>query len=555
MLVCSFAEIFSIASVLPLLKVLADPEQVLHFVPLQFFFSKLGISAPNQLLLPCTIFFCLTVLFASFIRLVLLWASTRLSFAAGADFSADIYRRTLYQPYVFHKERNSSEVISGITTKVNTVIFLVISPMLTLINSCIFLGIIFLGLLWVAPLVSISIFGTLLAIYSFIIYISRHKLLFDGQIASIKADKIIQILQEGLGSIRDILLDGTQELYSATYNKTDSALRRAQASAVFIGAFPRYIVEGSGTIIIALVAYFLGARDSSLTTIIPVFGVVVLGAQRLIPLVQQAYNSWANIQTGKEMLKDTIALLKQPLLIDHQGITSTPLALKSTILINNVSFSYEANAPLILKNINLEIKRGAIIGFIGKTGGGKSTLLDIIMGLLKPTSGKIEVDTIPITQKNLRSWQSNIAHVPQNVFLSDASIAENIAFGVDRDLIDINRVIECTKAAHIDDEVNQLPQGYQAIVGEGGMRLSGGQRQRIGIARALYKKSEIIIFDEATSALDEVTEARIMQSIYALSGNITILIVAHRVSTLKNCTQIVELKDGQISRVYNYLDI
>ena len=280
-----------------------------------------------------------------------------------------------------------------------------------------------------------------------------------------------------------------------------------------------------------------------MVTALPVLGTLALGAQRLLPALQQGYAAWSSILGAQDSTKEVLDLLDQPLPPEASQLLPTPLTFKKMIQFESVKFRYISEGPWVLDNLSFNIPKGARVGFIGKTGSGKSTCLDLLMGLLEPSSGRIMVDGITLDQKNIRSWQLNIAHVPQTIFLADTSLAENIAFGVPRQDIDMKRVKEAARQAHIDDFIESSSKGYQALVGERGILLSGGQRQRIGIARALYKKASVLVFDEATSALDHETEQAVMQSIKDLSKDLTILIIAHRISTLKNCTQIIDLKE------------
>ena len=274
-----------------------------------------------------------------------------------------------------------------------------------------------------------------------------------------------------------------------------------------------------------------------------------------MPVLQQAYSAWTQINGGQVSLKDTLELLDQPLPDYANQLTAQKLPFYNNISIKQLAFRFDPQTPYVLKQLNLNITKGSRIGFIGVTGSGKSTLLDIVMGLLQPTDGVMEIDGQSITASNNRAWQAHIAHVPQAIFLADSSIEENIAFGVPKDQIDIERVRKAAQQAQIAESIEGWPKQYKTFVGERGIRLSGGQRQRIGIARALYKQADVIIFDEATSALDNETEQAVMQSIESLSKDLTLLIIAHRLSTLKNCTQIVELGEGGIKRTGSYQDL
>jgi ATP-binding cassette subfamily B protein len=308
-------------------------------------------------------------------------------------------------------------------------------------------------------------------------------------------------------------------------------------------------------ILIAFLAYTMSQREGGLTTAVPVLGALALGAQRLLPVLQQAYSALTIIRGAEASLRDTIVLFEQPLPEDAGGLLPRPLPFDTEIVLKNVSFSYTHTAKPVLQHIDLVLARGKRIGFMGVTGGGKSTLLDIIMGLLRPTEGSLLIDGQAITEQNYRSWQVHVAHVPQSIYLSDSSIEENIAFGLPKEDIDPSRLRLAAKQAQIDKVIESWPEKYQTKVGERGVRLSGGQRQRIGIARALYKRADVIIFDEATSALDSETEHSVMQAINSLSPDLTILIVAHRLTTLENCDFIVELDKGRILQIGSYKEL
>ncbi len=555
MLLASFAETLSIGAVLPFLAVLTAPERIFEMSAAQPVIQALNLTEPKQLLLPLTVAFGAAALIAGVIRLLLLWASTRLSFATGADLSISIYHRTLYQSYAVHCARNSSEVINGISGKANGVIYGIILPALTLLSSSVTLIAILIALLMVQPVIALIAFGGFGLIYVVIIRLTRKQLLANSICAARETTQVIKSLQEGLGGIRDVLIDGSQAAYCDIYRNADLPLRRAQGNSLFISASPRYGMEALGMILIAALAYSLAQQVDGIAKAIPILGALALGAQRLLPLLQQGYGSWTQINSGQSSLKDTLDLLDQPLPDSANQPPPQKIPFNHSIILKQLNFRYNLQTPFVLKQINLTITKGSRIGFIGATGSGKSTLLDIVMGLLQPTSGKLEIDGQPITLINQRAWQLHIAHVPQAIFLADSTIEENIAFGVPKDQIDHDRVRQAAAKAQIAKSIESWPKQYQTFVGERGIRLSGGQRQRIGIARALYKQANVIIFDEATSALDNETEQAVMQAIESLSKDLTLLIIAHRLTTLKNCSQIVEMGDGGIVRVGSYQDI
>jgi ATP-binding cassette subfamily B protein len=555
MLLASFAEILSIGAVLPFLGVLTAPERVFEHPAAQPLIKALSLASPEHLVLPITIAFAVAALLTGVARLLLLWMNTRLSFAVGAELSISIYRRTLYQPYSLHCSRNSSEVIDGISVKVNMVIRNIILPTLTLISANVMLIVSFISLVALEPFIALASFGSFGLIYFALIRLTRKKLFDNSQRIALESSQVIKSLQEGLGGIRDVLLDGSQATYCQIYRDADLPLRRAQGSNLFISASPRYGIEALGMMLIAVLAYKLTQQPDGIAKAIPILGAIAFGAQRLMPVLQQAYGAWSDIRGGQASLQDTLELLDQPLPDHAEQPTTQALSFKRNISIKQLGFRYSPQAPYVLKQLDLVITKGDRIGFVGTTGSGKSTLLDIVMGLLPPTDGSIEVDGQSVTPANSHAWQNHIAHVPQAIFLADSSIEENIAFGVPKELIDRERVRKAALQAKIADIIESWPERYQTIVGERGVRLSGGQRQRIGIARALYKQADVIIFDEATSALDSETEQAVMKAIEGLSQDLTLLIIAHRVTTLKNCTQIVELGNGGIKRIGSYQEL
>lgn len=549
----SLAEVISIGSVLPFLALLTSPDKFFNHPFVKSIIQRFGFINPEQLLLPLTIIFILFIVIAGVMRLLLLWANTSFSYSIGADLSMNIYNRTLHQPYEIHCARNSSEIISSISNKINVVIG-IITMFFTLISSTVILIMIMTTLLFIQPVIALSVFCGFGFIYGVIILLTRKQLSINSDRISFESNYVIKSLQEGLGGIRDVLIDGSQSIYCQIYRNADSSLRRAQASNMFIVNSPRYLIEALGMVFIVAIAYLLAQQSDGVFKAIPILGALVLGAQRLLPLLQQAYGALTSILGSKSSFQDILELLNQPLPkdIDDQH---TPLLFNNSIKLKQIRFRYNLQTPYVLKDINLNIIKGSRIGFIGPTGSGKSTLLDIIMGLLQSADGNLEVDERPITSINNKAWQAHIAHVPQAIFLADSSIEENIAFGVPKNQIDHQRVLQVARQAQIAKTIEGWPKQYETFVGERGIRLSGGQRQRIGIARALYKKADVIIFDEATSSLDNETEQAVIKAIDNLSKDLTLLIIAHRLSTLRNCTQIVELYNGGIKRISNYQDM
>ena len=555
MVVASISELISVGAVVPFLGILIAPEQVYQNALIQPVIQVLEISEPNQLILPLTILFIIAALTAGIIRLTLLYATTRLSYATGADISINIYRRTLYQEYAVHVALNSSKVINGIINKTNIVISSILTPILMLMSSIILLIGIMVALFYIDIVVALTALIVFSFLYGMVIYYTRKQLKENSQCIADQSTMMIKSLQEGLGGIRDVLIDGTQQFYLQLYRNADLPLRRASGNNQFISGSPRYAMEAIGMVLIAILAYFMTQQKNGMAASIPVLGALALGAQRLLPVLQQAYSSYSLIKGSKSSFVDVLNLLDQPLPEYLDQPITKPIPFTKEIKLNNLNFRYTDDSPWVLKNVNLSLKKGCHIGFMGVTGSGKSTLLDIIMGLLPGTNGELLIDQLPINNQNRRAWQAHIAHVPQNIYLSDGTIEENIAFGIENEEIDHQRVRKAAQQAQIAELIEQWKDGYQTIVGERGVRLSGGQRQRIGVARALYKKASVLIFDEATSALDNETEQAVMDAIEGLDKELTILTIAHRLTTLKSCDKIVKLDKNNVINILSYKEV
>ena len=546
MLLSALADVVSLGAVLPFIAVLAAPDMVFQYAIVADLAEFWGMTSSDQLVLPLTIVFCLAAIIAGALRILVTWLSTRLTFAGGADLSIEVYRRTLYQPYHVHVARSSSETISGITGKVGHTTLGVLLPLLTLISSSVLLVAIMSALIVINPVIAIVATAGFGASYGLITWLARRRLHRNSQLIAHEHTQAVKALQEGLGGIRDVLLDGTQPVYCEVYRQADQRWRLAQGENVFMGQWPRFALEALGMVLIAALAFGISRQAGGIATALPMLGALALGAQRMLPAMQQGYSAWASIAGSRASFADTIKLLDQPLPAELLESRPVPLSLQHDIRFDGVRFRYASDRPWVLKDINLTIPKGARMGFVGSTGSGKSTLMDLLMGLLSPSEGELLVDGEAVSGNRVRAWQKSIAHVPQSIYLADATIAENIAFGVRHDAIDHERVRLVARRAQIADFTESRPERYDAFVGERGVRLSGGQRQRIGIARALYRRASVLVLDEATSALDNATEQSVINAIEGLDRDLTVLIIAHRLTTVKHCDSIVELEQGRV---------
>ncbi len=552
--ITSIAEVISLGSVMPFIGVITNPDQIFKYKAIHKILLYFGYTNSHDLVIPICFGFLFAIVIAGILRLVLLWSSTLLTNGCGSDLSVEVYKRTLYQSYEVHIERSSSEIISGITQKVGAATSVLMSITTAITSSFLFVSIIF-TLIIIDPMVSIVAALTFSFSYLLIAKISKKHLLNNSNCIALEQTNVIKSLQEGLGAIRDVLLDGTQKIFINVYKNSVTRLQNAIGQNTFINQAPRFAMESIGMCLIVIFVIILKDRDGGINAALPILAMLALGAQRLLPLMQMIFGNWSTVVGNKESLLDVVLLLDQrmPNVEDKENAES--IKFENNICLEDVWFKYSNKGPWILSGVNLEIQKGERIGLIGSTGSGKSTVLDLTMGLLMPTKGNIKIDGVKINSQQIGLWQKRVAHVPQNIFLADATIAENIAFGVPAEKIDINKVQSAAQKAQIADFIEKGNLGYNLIVGERGVKLSGGQRQRIGIARALYKEANFLIFDEATSALDSETESEVMNAIDSLSNELTIMIVAHRISTLKKCDKIIKLDLGKVVSISKYDEI
>ena len=549
MLISGFAEVATLASIFPFLSALTNPYQLWDINYIKKISIMFGFNSPIELILPLTIIFIFTTIVSSLVRLLNLWYYNKVAVAIGSDLSCEVYKRVLYLPYIVHTQKNSSEYISVIVNQVSRSVE-VISQFLQL-----FTGIILMISLVSALLITnftLTVLATLIfgSIYILITKKTKTQLLRNSQRVSDAKRKQIKSLQESFGAIKDVLMSGNQNTYLALFRKNDKPMRRYEAQSSFIGMFPRFALEAFGLIFIALSSFLLFNLTEDFNQYIPYIATFALGAQKLLPAMQSSYNASSAIRANLVSVVEVLEIISK----EYKSIENSSKyeihKFKKSIKLSNLGFRYSANLPFVLNKINLEILPGQRIGIIGKSGSGKSTLLEILMGLLEPSKGKLTVDDVDINySKNpqiVSNWRKSISYVPQDIFLADSSFAENIAFGLKKEDLDIHRVKDCAKRAMISDFIEKTSLGYETNVGEKGVRLSGGQCQRIAIARALYKNNKILLFDEATSALDNKTESELMDSIENLSHELTIIIIAHRLSTVKVCDKVFSIEDGYL---------
>jgi len=544
--ITAILDLVSIGTIMPFISVIMDSEATFNNPSFNEYFINYGYSSGEEIILPITYFFILINIIAAIIKVIIFWFQNKISVLCGNDLSRLAYTKTIYQPFEIHINRNSGDVISSIVNNVNITVFGVLYMVLLFISSLIFTLAILGGILIIDPIISLIALATLCFFYIPISIFLKGRLERNSKVVDLGQKKIVRFIQEALGGIRNLILDKSHDFFITKYNEIDFNLRDAVAENKFLGSVPRYVIEALVVILMALLGLYYAYQPNGMNEGLPILGFIALASQKLIPNMQQIYRCYASIAGSKENLDDTLEILNQELITNDDSLSSQKIINDfNKLSLRNISFRYSQSEPLIFNDISLDIYKGEKVGIVGVTGGGKSTLIDLILGLLKPESGQILIDGNNIEDVR-NSWQKMISHVPQDVYYSDDSFAKNIAFGADIKNLNQDKLINASKDAFILDYILQQDEKFEHILGESGVQLSGGQKQRLGIARALYKDSSVIIFDEATSALDEKTEKDVVNSIQSIDSKKTVLIIAHRLSTIKHADRIVCVENGKI---------
>jgi ABC-type multidrug transport system fused ATPase/permease subunit len=541
MLLGAFAELATIGSIIPFLALLSAPAAAAH---LPWPVDLLVRMVPNSVIAAALLFMAFALL-AGVMRLLLLWVTQDFIYRLANDLTLETHRRILFQPYSFHIEHNTSSLLSSVEM-VEVLVLDVLLPLMQTLISGFTAAVILAGLLYLDPATTVIATVVFSAIYILISATSGKRLAENSAILGTDYRERIRIVQESLGGIRDVIVDHSQAMHLSAFGRINARLASARATNSFMAAAPRYVVEALGMVIIAAIVVLVSRSAGGIGLALPLLGAFALGAQRLLPLIQTVYNGWSMAAGHRSVVDQVVEMLRLPIVAESEVDGALPL--RRAITLEGVSFAYPGrpDAPA-LSDINLEIPKGAMIALIGRTGAGKSTLADLIMALLQPVSGRICIDGVALTPANAGAWQQNIAHVPQSIFLADTTIARNIALAFGNHSVDLPRIVKSAEQAQLHEFVETLPQGYDTIVGERGIRLSGGQRQRLGLARVIYKQSPVLVLDEATSALDYETEAAVIRALDQLrrEGR-TIIVIAHRRSTIGHCNLVARLGHGRL---------
>lgn len=554
-------EAISVLSVVPFLSVAADPGAISTEGRIAAVYQFLGMVSVSQFVIFLGIASFSLIVTAALVRTASDYFVTKFVQMRRHTIATHLLEYYLRQPYEFFITRHSSDLAKEILSEVDTVILSVIQPISMMITGVISLLVLTALLVIVDPVVAVTA-GTALAVVYLLVFRVFRPIVSRAGVARRDTNKErFEALSEALGGIKMIKLSGNEGIYLNRFSAPSKRMSEAILTATISGRLPKYIVEAvaMGGIILLSLVLLMREPDTAASgsTLLPMLGLYGFCGYRMLPAIQGIYLAVTQIKFGIEPLKNVAAEVEGSASTAKDGaalvVETDPLPFGKAITFAEVFYQYPSTESHGIAGLSLEIPHGTSIGIIGETGAGKTTFIDLFLGLLIPTRGHIACDGVKLTEENLHAWRANVGYVPQEILLTNSSIKENIAFGLKDEAIDMERVRNCANVAQIHDFISEeLPAGYDTSVGERGIRLSGGQRQRIGIARALYADPSVLVLDEATSALDTKTEAKVMAGIHEMGRSKTILIVAHRYSTLEVCDQVVQFEGGRITRIGDF---
>jgi ABC-type multidrug transport system fused ATPase/permease subunit len=557
-IVMAFSTVAGIASIAPFFSVLGNPQLIDHSAPLHWLYANLGFSNKRQFEVALGLAFAALVFIANLINVLGSFALTKLALWIGTDLQSALLREYLARPYVFHARTHSAILSNNVIHETARATNDVLQSAFSLVTNIATGTFIILSVMFLNPAIATAMIAALAGGYLLIYFAVRNRLTRAGEVQSRLFAEQTKIVDESLGAIKEILVLRIQNFFREAFERSSQALARSAAHIELIAKSPRNVMECVAVVGLVLLALLAGGREDGIGPRLGQLTFLGFAAYRLLPTLQQGFSSIVKIRSGAPGFASIAPDLRAARVMMYAGRaadSSWQERPQREILLNDVSFRYAPDRPAAALGVSLRIPARAAVGVVGANGSGKTTLIDLIAGLLVPEIGQIEVDGIPLDDANRAAWQSRIAYVPQSIFLLDTTIAQNIALGIPAADIDRERLLAATQLAQLDKFVGTLPGGYDHIVGERGMRLSGGQRQRIGIARALYTDASVLIMDEATSAQDGLTEQELMATILRLRGRYTIVLIAHRLSSVRACDVIFEFDRGQITASGTYAEL
>jgi HlyD family secretion protein len=558
----AFAEIAGVVSIGPFMALVGDMDQLQGEGVIAEIYRFSGLAEPRAFLFWLGVGVLVVLTASALVSMFTVWRLSMYGARVGAELSSRLFQHYMHQPWLFHSSGSSSQLTNQIAQECQRVTNAIINPLMQMNAKLVMATLMAVAIFVYNPLVALIGLAVFALAYLMLYRTVRRRLVRNGQRITKAQRWRFKLMGEGFGGIKDVLLMGRQEIFTRRFSAASTDFAGAQGTTQALSQVPRYAMElvAFGSVIF-LILYLLAAHEGNLGAILPVLSVYALAGFKLLPAFQQVYTSVSQIRgnlAAFEALRDD--LRASATVGPHPAAVEPDKPRRHwrpqrAITLHDVVFAYPGKQEPAVKNLNLEIPVKQIIGLVGASGSGKSTTIDLLLGLIEPQQGELRIDDEPVTEGQRRAWQNSLGFVPQSIFLADSSIRENIAFGLPREAIDGAKVRRAATMAHLDDLLAELPEGLDTRVGERGVQLSGGQRQRIGIARALYDDAEVLILDEATSALDGITEKLIMDAIHDFSGKKTIIMIAHRLATVKQCDVIYLLEKGEVIDVGNYNDL
>lgn len=552
----AFGEVVGISSIGPFMALVGDISLLEKNNILAQAYQLSGMVNPYDFLYALGVAVLGFLGVASMISMIATWRLSLFAFKVGTEIADRLYRHYIGQRWLFHASGSSANLTKQVSTESIRVTAQVILPLMQMNARIALACFISLGMLIYNPLVAIIGVIVFFSAYFILFKLVRISLSKNGISISDMSMKRFRLMNEGFGGIRDILLLGRSKYYIESFEESGNILARASGVNNALAYVPRYLMELlSFAAMIGLILFLIKYNQGDLGKVLPVLAIYGLASFKLLPALQQIYASISEIKgniSAFEAIKTDLVKSKQTSCLNNNVAIEESFAPKKSIILKDINFCYPGKSKAALNNLSITIPANNFVGLVGPSGAGKSTLIDLLLGLIKPDSGELLIDDTVISDKNCRSWQNSIGFVPQSIFLSEGTIAENVAFGISEKDINYEQVTKVITLARLEDVVNQLPLGLKTKVGERGVQLSGGQRQRVGIARALYGEASVLVFDEATSSLDGITEKLVMDAIHELTGQKTIIMIAHRLKTVEKCNVIFYLNNGQVKNVGTY---
>lgn len=558
MLFAAGLEVAGIGMIPAFVAIVADPERVMEIEWLEPTLRMLEISTSRDLLIWGSSVLVGIFIFKSLYIIAFNYYEARFIYHRRYTISHRMMRAYMHAPYIFHLQRNTAELLRNIAQEVNVFISTVVTNLLKMIREAVMALAILVFLFVMEPLITLIVISLSGLGAGTFILMNKKKMKEYGQEEQERRSEMIKALNQGLGGIKDARVLNREEEFIEKFRIHALKSTRLLAYIRFIQQVPRPVVETTAVVGMLLVSVLLLWQDRPMSAIIPTLTLFAMATVRLMPSVQQIVSMYTNVRYNIVTLNPIYDDLKQLEEYNTRFIEDrkrkNQITLKDSIELRNVSYSYPDSDEQALNNVSITIPKGKAVAFVGASGAGKTTMVDLILGLLDPDEGQISIDGVDI-QKNLSAWQQNIGYIPQMIYLADETLRSNIAFGLPKDEIDDDKVLKAIKLAQLESLLKQLPKGLDTIVGEHGTRLSGGQRQRIGIARALYHEPKVLVMDEATSSLDNITEKQITTAIESLKGERTLIMIAHRLTTVKNCDTLYFMEKGEIVQEGTYRDL